>query len=80
MTDTPMSEPELLDKILWGCLNLWDCYVSDPYADASESKRKKLKHMDAIDWFCANIRNRLEVLKEQGEGPPDLFEPVLCHK
>ena len=79
MTNTPMSEKELLDEILWGCLNLWDSYVRDPYADASEKEREKLRRMDGIDWFCANVRNRLEVLKEQGEDP-ELFEPVLCHK
>ena len=79
MTDTPMSEAEQLDVILWCCLNLWGSYVSNPYADASEKVREKLKCVNAVDWFCANVKNRLQVLKEQGEDP-ELFEPVLCHK
>ena len=79
MTDTSMSETEQLDEILWGCLNLWDCYINDTYARASEKEREKLKCMDAVDWFCANVRNMLEVLREQNEDPK-LFEPVLCHK
>ena len=80
MTDTSMSETEQLDEILWGCLNLWDCYINDTYARASEKEREKLKCMDAVDWFCANARNRLEVLRKQGECPPKLFEPLLRYK
>lgn len=79
MTDKPMLEIDTLDNILWSCLNLWDCYARDPYANVSEKEREDLKCMDPIDWFCGNIKNRLEVLKMQEEYSK-LFNPVLCYR
>ncbi|MDD5134569.1 MAG: hypothetical protein PHP01_04060 [Phycisphaerae bacterium] len=74
MADSTTSEIEILDRILWGSLIMMECLACHP---DSKDERKKLKRMDAIDWFCANIKNRLEVLRKRGETP-ELFEPVLC--
>jgi hypothetical protein len=76
MADSKTSEIEILDQILWSSLSTMEGLACHP---DSEDERKKLKRMDAIDWFCANVRNRLEVLRKQGENP-ELFEPVLCRR
>lgn len=77
MTDERLSGIELLDQMLRDSMTIMECFVGRLYY--SESERKKLKSMDAIDWFCANARNRLEVLRKQGKYP-ELFEPLLCNK
>ena len=74
MANSKTSEIEILDQILWDSLITVECLAYHP---DSEDEGKKLKCMDAVDWFCANIKNRLEILKKQGQYP-ESFEPVLC--
>jgi hypothetical protein len=77
MAKSRISEIERLNQILWSSLSLMECFVGSPCFN--ESERKKVKSMDAIDWFCANVKNRLEIIRKRGQHP-ELFEPVLCHK
>jgi len=79
MFDSTTSEIEELDSILHDCLSTMDCFIGDPHRDYRDKERcvvhKKYECRDVIDWFCTNIRIRLEVIRQQGDYP-ELFEPV----
>lgn len=74
MVNSTTSEIEALDRTLWSTLSMMECFAGRPYCN--ESERKKVKSMDAIDWFCANARNRLEILRKQGEDR-ELFDRLI---
>jgi hypothetical protein len=78
MIDKKLTGIELLDYGLLNNITMMECLLGCPQYNR-EIERKRLKNMDVIDCFCANLRNRLEILRKQGKHP-ELFEPVFCRK
>ena len=53
-------------ELIWSLEN-WKEYVSRSQANISESKRKNMKSVDCIDWFCALVRGRLKKCRKEGK-------------